>query len=296
MFDKNRGLTKATLIEDYGWKFAKESLTQELFEEYKEKGVFVTTEELTVNEHLEPLKVIAHYTNQSLSKTVNLPNDYPFEDFKNLYFDAWKSGIKGITTYRAGSMTAVLESKDAHKKIKEVRPREIKSVPAAVRPKEIPCDVYNVSVKGEKYTVLVGLLNGKPYEIFATNTEALGLNKSLENGIIKKLRKSVYVLTDSEGEEIANLSHLIDNPEHADYTRMISTMLRHGVSPDYIVEQIEKVQSSIVGLGKAMGRVLKHYISAYYHDGKVCENCGGTEFIYQEGCSCCKNCGHSKCG
>jgi ribonucleoside-diphosphate reductase alpha chain len=296
-YDKNRGLIKASLIEDYGWKFCKENLSQEIFEEYEKAGVFVTTDDLGVNDHLDTLEIMAHFTNSAISKTINIPNDYPYEEFKQVYLNAYRRNIKGITTYRSGTMTTVLEKANSTaSKIRHSRPTSIQMTAAAIRPKIIPCNIHETSVAGTHYTVLIGLLENKPYEIFATDTATLHLKKSLKQGFIRKVSKGTYLLLDNDHEEIANLSEIIDNPQHADYTRLISTMLRHGVSVDYVVEQLEKVKSNIVSLGKAMARVLKHYVSNYYESRKVCPDCTSSNLSFKEGCYVCNDCGSSKCG
>jgi ribonucleoside-diphosphate reductase alpha chain len=110
--DKNRGLTKGMLVEDYGWRFVKKNFSPEKIKELEDKGVFVTANELSITEHINPLKIIAKYTDLNSSKTINIPSGYPYEDFKSVYMDAWKSGIKGITTYRAGTTAAVLEKRE----------------------------------------------------------------------------------------------------------------------------------------------------------------------------------------
>ena len=70
---------------------------------------FVTALEMSAADHLEMVATVAPYVDTAISKTVNVPEDYPFEDFKSLYFDAWQRGLKGITTYRPnGVLGAVL--------------------------------------------------------------------------------------------------------------------------------------------------------------------------------------------
>jgi adenosylcobalamin-dependent ribonucleoside-diphosphate reductase len=72
---------------------------------------FVTAMELDVDEHVAVMEAFAEYVDSSMSKTINIPSDYPFEDFKDLYKQMWETGlIKGGTTYRAGSMSAVLKT------------------------------------------------------------------------------------------------------------------------------------------------------------------------------------------
>ena len=61
---------------------------------------FETAQTLDVDAHLEMIKTLAPYVDAAISKTVNLPADYPFEDFESLYMDAWQAGLKGLTTYR----------------------------------------------------------------------------------------------------------------------------------------------------------------------------------------------------
>jgi ribonucleoside-diphosphate reductase alpha chain len=75
--------------------------------------VFVTAMQMQVEDHLKVLGAVAPYIDSAISKTVNVPVDYPFEDFQKVYMDAWKMGLKGITTYRPNDMIgAVLISAD----------------------------------------------------------------------------------------------------------------------------------------------------------------------------------------
>jgi ribonucleoside-diphosphate reductase alpha chain len=72
-----------------------------------------TTANLTAEDHVNDLKGFARWIDSAISKTVNLPNDYSFDNFKNVYLDAYNSGyVKGVTTYRSGTMTTVLSAKD----------------------------------------------------------------------------------------------------------------------------------------------------------------------------------------
>lgn len=78
---------------------------------------FESAQELSVEAHLRMLETLAPLVDAAISKTVNIPADYPFEDFKAVYMRAWESGLKGITTYRPNNeIGAVLvSSKDAKK-------------------------------------------------------------------------------------------------------------------------------------------------------------------------------------
>jgi ribonucleotide reductase alpha subunit len=299
-FDKNRGLTEETYIEDYGVKFAKKTYSN--FEEMKKNGLFPSAQELTVNEHLTVLKEAAHYTNMSISKTVNVPQEYPYDDFKNLYLDAWKNNLKGITTYRAGTMTAVLEVKDEKKKEDSNTSKIVFTENhAPKRPKELSCDIYHMTVKGEKWTIFVGLLEDKPYEIFAGRSKFVHLPKSRKNGTIKK--NGVYNLYTGEAENqivIEDLATVFENSTESAFTRTLSLALRHGVPTQYVVEQLEKgtnKDSDMFSLGKALQRVLKNYIKngTKVTSTKTCPACESTQIIYQDGCAQCLDCFYTKC-
>ena len=297
-FDKNRGLTVETFIEDYGVKFAKQFYPN--FEEMKNDGCFPSAQELTVHEHIAVLKEAAHYTNMSISKTVNVPEDYSYEDFKSLYMDAWKNNLKGITTYRAGTMTAVLEVK-SDKKPDEKERTDFQEVHAPKRPKELNCDIYNMTVRGEKWTIFVGLLEDRPYEIFAGRSKYIHLPKSKKTGVIKK--NGVYNLYTGEGDNqiiIEDLAAIFENFTESAFTRTVSLALRHGIPVQYIVEQITKgaeKESDMFSLSKTLQRVLKNYIkNGTKASVKTCISCGAEDLVYEEGCVKCLNCLHSKCG
>ena len=103
-----RGICKDVVLEDYGVRRMKEIGEWDPDAEWA-----VKTLDLTVKDHISVMEEFARYTDSALSKTVNVPADYSFEEFKNLYEDAWETGvIKGLTTYRAGTMSAVLEDAD----------------------------------------------------------------------------------------------------------------------------------------------------------------------------------------
>ncbi|ABO59630.1 adenosylcobalamin-dependent ribonucleoside-diphosphate reductase (plasmid) [Burkholderia vietnamiensis] len=76
-------------------------------------GSFVTALEMSAMDHLRMLQAVQPYIDTSISKTVNVPADYPYEDFQNLYFAAWKAGLKGLATYRPNSVLGSVLSVDA---------------------------------------------------------------------------------------------------------------------------------------------------------------------------------------
>lgn len=288
-YDKNRGLIKSVLIEDYGWKFAK-SYYKDGLHKMKKNGIFATTNDLVVDDHINVLKIFAHYTNMAISKTVNIPNDYSFEEFKTLYLNAHKANIKGITTYRAGTMTAVLEEK---KDSVEIDGNTVVSN-APKRPKILDADIYVVSVKNEKFVIAVGLLNNKPYEIFGGSLNGLGFKFQYKKGKIEKIKRGLYKLEIGDEIEVDDFSKHF-TPTAQILFRLASTSLRHGVPIEFIVEQLQKSEDDMFSMSAAAARVLKKYVTdGSKFRGASCPTCSNNELIYQDGCISCK-CGWSKC-
>ena len=265
--DKNRGLTIENFVEDFGVRFAKKFYKDD-YQKMKEAGIFKSVPELQVSDHLESLKIWAKYCSMSISKTVNIPNNYPYDKFENVYLDAWKAGIKGITTYREGTMTAVLETKANQDTKKDSG--NIAYSDAPKRPKKLDCDIFQVKIKGESWTIFVGLLNGLPYEIFGGSEKYVKIPKSYSKGILEKDAKkkdsnSQYNLYyGEEGKEtvIKDLVSVFENPLYNYHTRSLSMKLRHGIPILFIVEMLQRDElgSELYSFNKVIARVLKSYI------------------------------------
>lgn len=288
--DKNRGLTKATEIRDYGYDAAVKFYKDEEFKIMVSGGQFKTTAELSVEAHLKVLKVVSHFTNQANSKTINIPNDYPYEDFKKIYEGAYDSEIKGVTTYREGTMTAVLEVSIEKKKEKTKYTKRQASVPA---------DLHHVTVNKRKYYVVVGVLNDEPYEVFTgsnyNNDGEVYIPKKVIKGLITKQKRGKYTF-DCEGESYSLTNGHTDSNADA-LTRILSTSLRHDVDIATLVHQLEKTEGPLISFSKALMRTLKKYIKdgTEVH-GVTCDSCESEKIIRVEGCMKCSDCGWSKCG
>jgi ribonucleoside-diphosphate reductase alpha chain len=304
--DRNRGLLKETLIEDYGVKYLKG------IGEWDENAEWAkNTNNLTVDDHVETMKVFSKYIDSALSKTLNLPNDYPYEDFKNIYLKLYDTKtIKGGTTYRSGTMSTVLSEVNKDDKNKPCKEFEEKNAPK--RPKILNASVVRFTNDKEKWIGFIGLLDNRPYEIFTGKLENFPLPISVKEGQIKKMKiinekgekvsKYNFIFKDKNGEDVMleglNKSF---NPEYWNYAKMISGILRHGMPLSYVVELINDLdlkQDLLNTWKNGVQRMIKNYIK----DGtivkdKACSNCGDENgLVYQEGCLICKNCGHSKCG
>jgi ribonucleotide reductase alpha subunit len=227
----------------------------------------------------------------SISSTVNLPNNITEKEVENIYIEAWKLGLKGITVYRQGSRDGVLLDNSESQSIISQQPQEVQP-----RPKKIPCDVHHVSVKGVSYFVLVGILNDRPYEIFAAKNNGL-VKHSFKSGEIVKKRKGFYKVVFDDDNEIAPIMASATDVEET-VTRLASTCLRANVDLNLLTVQLEKVggeNAEMHSFAKVLARVLKKYIKeGTAIDGEVCPDCGG-KLIRKDGCWGCEQCLYTKC-
>jgi len=234
----------------------------------------------------------------AISNTTNVPKDTDKATVAEIYMEGWRAGCKGVTVYRDGSRSGVLV---------ESRENEgIRYHSSPKRPLTLPCDIHHATIKGEKWTILVGLLDGQPYEIIGGLAEFVEIPKKYNVGTIakrpRKTRNSIYDLSFGEnGNEVTikDVVRVFDNPNHAGFTRIMSLALRHGAPRQYIVEQLQKDKDAdLFSFARVTARVLKKYIKDGTVPGKTtCENCSSEDtLIYQEGCVTCTACGFGKCG
>ena len=239
----------------------------------------------------------------AISNTTNLPADIDVETVKDIYMMGWETGCKGVTVYRDGSRSGVLVSADEKR---ETGPKLENGRHAPKRPEALECDIHTTSVKGERWVILVGLLDGKPYEVIGGQADMIEIPKKYTKGILTKrtfkTQPNKYDLAfGEEGNEVIvkDVVSVFNNPNYAGYTRTISLALRHGVHAQYLVEQMQKdKEMDMFSFSKSIARCLKKYIE----DGlkasvTVCTNCSAENtIIYQEGCQICTSCGFGACG
>lgn len=244
-----------------------------------------TAPEIDWRQRVKLQGVVQRYITHSISSTVNLAKETTEEEIADIYIEAWKQGLKGITIYRDGCREGVLTQVE--------KPKTIEGRQAPKRPKELEADYYQVKVKKEQFIVLIGLLDGKPYEVFAFRP-LNPVNIPVHKGIITKVSKMHYSF-DSEHISISNLELANTNIEENAATLYSSMLLRHGVSIEYIIKTAKKVNDNISSFSSAMCRILAKYISNGEIKGEVCPDCGSV-LIRENGCVHCSSCGWSRCG
>lgn len=255
-------------------------------EVWKESPYFGSTApEIDWHQRVKLQGIVQKYITHSISSTVNLANDTTEEEIADLYIEAWKNGLKGITIYRDGSREGVLTKVD--------KPKTIEGRDAPKRPKTLEADYYQVKVKKEQFIVLVGLLDGKPYEVFAFRP-LNPVNIQTHKGVITKISKMHYSF-DSEHIHIENLELANTNVEENAATLYSSMLLRHGVDIAYIIKTAKKVNDNISSFSSAMCRILAKYIPNGEVKGEVCPDCGSV-LIRENGCVHCSSCSWSRCG
>jgi ribonucleoside-diphosphate reductase alpha chain len=242
--------------------------------------------------------VAQKYICHAISNTTNLPANTTVETVKDVYMAGYKNGCKGVTIYVDGSRAGVLVQ---NKFVQHDAPK---------RPEKLPCEVHRSSIKVgpdkyEDWLIFVGVMEGKPFEIFGGTTEHVELPKKITEGhIIKRSFKSGgkydFVYGDKDDPtKIKNIVRQFDNPDRGWATRMISLSLRHGAPIQYVVEQLTRdKEAELWDFQKVIARVLKKFIvdGATPSGDPVCPDCGEEDNLrYEGGCVTCHACGGGKC-
>ena len=258
---------------------------------------------------------IQKWVDHSISVTINLPADVSEELVNDLYVEAWKCGCKGCTVYRDGSRSGVLIATDNKKKTADGKPVEEPCtckppVVVETRPRVLEADVVRFQNNKEKWVAFVGLLDGRPYEIFtglADDEEGILLPKSVTNGYIIKnvdengVKRYDFQFSNKRGYKttIEGLSEKFDK-EYWNYAKLISGVLRYRMPIEQVIKLVSSLQldsESINTWKVGVERALKKYVlDGTAAKGQVCPNCGQESLVYQEGCLICTNCGTSRCG
>jgi len=263
-------------------------------------------------DYLEKVRMqgaIQKWVDHSISVTINMPNDVSEELVGELYMEAWKAGCKGVTVYRDGSRSGVLIAVDEKKADTSTEELNSEIYFPTNRPTVLEADVVRFQNNKDKWIAFIGLIDGKPYEIFT------GLSDDEDGILIPRWVNNGYIIKNKEADgssrydfqfknqrgyktTIEGLSHKF-NPEYWNYAKLISSTIRHGMPIEKVVDLIGSLQldESINTWKNGVARALKRFIpdGTETHKQK-CSNCNSTNLHYQEGCLTCSDCGSSKCG
>lgn len=261
------------------------------------------------DEQMQPNAPELENAGETVYDEINLPNDVSEELVDSLYVEAWRCGCKGCTVYRDGSRSGVLIATDKKKKKEDCNCMQ-PPVIVSTRPRELDADVVKFQNNREKWIAFVGLLNGRPYEIFtglADDDEGIMLPKNVSKGtIIKSYDEDGNKHYDFQFKNKRGYKMTIEgldgkfNPEYWNYAKLISGVLRYGMPIDQVIKLVQGMElnsESINTWKNGVERALKKYLpNGMEAKGQKCPNCGLETLIYQEGCLICTNCGASKCG
>ena len=240
------------------------------------REVFVSAHDVTPEWHIRMQAAFQKYTDNAVSKTVNLPRDSSVEDVRKVYDLAYRLGCKGVTIYRDGSKENQVLSLSEKKSPEDGFMTAVKERPETL-------EGFTTKTKtgmGALY-VTVTEYEGRPFEVFAT---------------IGKSGRSTTAKTEAIG-------------------RLVSLALRSGVGVEKVVEQLKGIGGEhpvfqkdglVLSIPDAISRVLeKRYLQdrpkkkhGKYADsllGETCPECGQT-ISFEEGCMTCHFCGFTKCG
>lgn len=294
----------------------KDNYTQEQIDEIVAKSPYykATSNDVDWLNKVKMQGAVQKWVDHSISVTINLPNDVSEEMVNKLYVEAWKSGCKGCTVYRDGSRSGVLISlKNEKKKTTEnaaPSPADENGFVTHKRPIELDADVVRFQNNKEKWIAFIGLIDGKPYEIFtgiADDDEGIFCPKSVSKGKIIKViddngqKRYDFQFVNKRGFKttIEGLSEKF-NPEFWNYAKLISGVLRYRMPIAQVLKLVGSLEldnQSINTWKVGVERALKKYLpNGEKASGQTCPNCGQESLVYQEGCLICNNCGTSRCG
>lgn len=270
-------------------KWMIETNQEKLFGKYtaaqlKEKLNYVQADELDYMDRIRMQAAIQEYTDSSISSTINLPEETPKETVFEIYLEAWRHGLKGVTVFRNGCKKGVLDKvedkKETSPSMKGEDPslveRELHDIEKAER--------HRVMWKGSKMYIIVSLDDsGNPIEIFV------------------KLPKEAGVTGDGfYNEQVFQEKYSLWET----ITRLTSMLLRVGMPIDRILTQLDRSSYNVIDAAAIISRILRQYISLDVDDrtivskelGALCPECGKKAYVPEGGCKICKACGYTTCG
>jgi len=299
-WDKMTVISTTDLSKEMTPKKWLEGCNEELLQKYFEESPYykATANDIDWEESVVMQGGVQKWIDHSISKTVNLPSDATIETVDKVYRTAYKAGCKGVTIYRDGCRQGVLLTGKDSKPDVEVKEQVLFEYSKAFkRPGILECDIFHKTALKRNWLLFVGKINGNPYEIFGIeDVDYKVFNPEIKTGTITKVKPKVYEVNGKlNGKEykIRNVVSLMSLDQAVD-TRKYSSMLRHGMHPKHIREQIEEF-ATIGSFDKVVQRVLGNYVDDKEEVLK-CPECGSENYHAEAGCYNCPDCGFAKCG
>jgi ribonucleoside-diphosphate reductase alpha chain len=268
---------------------------------------FVSTNELTPEDHIYVQATIQKYVDASISKTVNAPKNHTVEDVKKLYTLAYKLGCKGITYFREGSRQGVLERKTEEKK-EEKKAQDYIIKP---RPMVVHGSTYRINTPVGMAFITINTNGGnppEPLEVFINigkaGTDVYAMAEGLGRMISTALRFSSHLPVEVRIREIINQLKDIGGARSygfgKDKIRSLPDAVAKVLAMHYQInlngnEQLKKNEKP-----KLVENIIQPSLTTFSVNEEkifdICPACGEASFVHEEGCKKCYSCGYSECG
>lgn len=282
--------------------------------------VFVTAPEINPEWHVKMQAAFQKFTDNGVSKTINLPNSATEEDIKKAYLMAWETGCSGITVYRDGSKTT--QVLNVSSTLKPVSSDEAKvaesSVPSPVagRPMVLRGRTYKVMTPvGEAYITLNRDENNQPFEVFITvgrggmhtmaDAEAMGRLMSLS---LRLARSANSVDPTAVAQKIVSQLRGIGGASHVGFgkdrvmsladaiAKVLAEDLALGANEQSEKQVADPIPLNLVEEAPAANTGSDDVVrSSAMAQADLCPECGNATFVREDGCQKCYSCGYSKC-
>ena len=276
---------------DFAWEMYRRKFGQDA----KMPDYFNDTDSVTVAQHVSILAAVQRWNCSAVSKTINIPKNYSFDDFKKVYDLVWETGVvKGCTTYIESSMEGVLLRPDAQGNAHALENEE-----AAMTERDpiLYGQTFKRVADNRKWYITLNYLNNEPYEVLihTNNRETKPVMDSMNDQFVR-LAKRLKIKKEKIDEQLKRSGHEKNVDRLA---RLISLCLRHKATIFQVVETLQVNNGAdVTTLKFHLKKIFEGLIEdgSDYKSKEKCPDCSGTEWHYVGGCPTCKDCSYSKCG
>jgi len=254
---------------------------------------FVGAENIDWHQRIKMQAAWQKHIDASISSTINLPKETTVQEVYDIYMEAWKAGLKGVTIFRSGCARIAILNTGSNP---NTEVEEFKTTTAPKRPKDLEADFYRIKAGGDNFLIFVGLMDGRPYEVFAMPASDITDIPLTAHGKITRKKKRQYTFLSDDGSLYwDNIS--LDPEDYKEWratTLHVSAMLRHGMPIQSIMKIEDKCNGIITSFNKAIWKVLSKYVPSEDTE-ELCPQCGTGHIIRENGCEHCDSCGWSRC-